>query len=119
MQQQANHTYVEKPWGGEIIWAHTDKYAAKVLEIKAGHQLSLQYHVQKTETIYLESGQLVLQLEDDDGVIRDHTLLPGQSMHIQSPKKHRMIAVKDCRVFEVSTPELTDVVRISDSYGRA
>ena len=111
-------TFVEKPWGNELIWALTDQYAAKILTIKAGHQLSLQYHVQKTETIYLESGRLLLQLEDETGIIQEHTLLPGDSKHIQAPKKHRMIAIEDCRVFEVSTPQLQDVVRIQDSYGR-
>lgn len=109
---------VEKPWGYELIWAHSSRYVGKILSIKADHQLSLQYHVHKVETIYLQSGEMILQYENQDGSMSDHTLKPGDAFHIGNFSKHRMIAIKDCKVFEVSTPELDDVVRIEDSYGR-
>ncbi len=109
---------VSKPWGHEVIFAVTKDYVGKVLVIKAGHQLSLQFHKVKEETIYLQTGEMKFQLEDTHGVMQDHRLLPGQSFHIPPNRKHRMIAVKDCEVFEVSTPHLDDVVRLEDSYGR-
>jgi mannose-6-phosphate isomerase len=109
---------VSKPWGHEVIFAVTKDYVGKILVIKAGHQLSLQFHKVKEETIYLQAGEMKFQLENDRGVIEDHRLLPGQSFHIPPNRKHRMIAVKDCEVFEVSTPHLDDVVRLEDSYGR-
>ena len=109
---------VSKPWGHELIFAHTKDYVGKILVIKAGHQLSLQFHKVKEETIYLQAGEMRFQIEDDHGQLGEVTLLPGQSYHILPNRKHRMIAVKDCEVFEVSTPHLDDVVRLEDSYGR-
>lgn len=105
---------VEKPWGYELIWAHTDKYAGKVLHIEAGHALSLQYHVHKDETIIVQSGTLRLSLGE-----AEHELHPGESAHIAPGTVHRMRAVETCDVIEVSTPELDDVVRLEDQYGRA
>ncbi|HMF47043.1 MAG TPA: cupin domain-containing protein [Candidatus Saccharimonadales bacterium] len=109
---------VNKPWGYEIIWAHTDRYVGKILHINKGESLSYQYHVVKDETIRLLSGALDLDLECDGerGQLR---LAPGESLHIVPGMKHRMIAVEDCDVLEVSTPELDDVVRLEDRYGRA
>ena len=109
---------VNKPWGYEIIWAHTDRYVGKILHINKGESLSYQYHVVKDETIRLLSGTLDLDLESDGerGQLR---LAPGESLHIVPGMKHRMIAVEDCDVLEVSTPELDDVVRLEDRYGRA
>jgi mannose-6-phosphate isomerase len=109
---------VLKPWGHEVIFAVTKDYVGKVLVIKAGHQLSLQFHKVKEETIYLQSGEMKFLIEDTHGVMEEHILLPGQSFHILPNRKHRMVAIKDCEVFEVSTPFLEDVVRLEDSYGR-
>ena len=109
---------VPKPWGHEVIFAVTKDYVGKVLVIKAGHQLSLQFHKVKEETIYLQSGQMKLLLENNEGQVQELILQPGMSAHIFPNRKHRMIAEKDCEVFEVSTPHLDDVVRLDDSYGR-
>jgi quercetin dioxygenase-like cupin family protein len=110
---------VLKPWGHEVIFAHTKDYVGKVLLIKAGHRLSLQFHKVKEETIYLQAGSMKLQIENADGKMEEHLLEPGQCFHILPNRKHRMAAVTDCHVFEVSTPYLDDVVRLEDSYGRA
>jgi mannose-6-phosphate isomerase len=109
---------VEKPWGYELIWAKTQDYVGKVLFIRQGHQLSLQYHQQKEETIFLQSGKMTFVFESDTGVLEKIALHPGQAHHIPVGRKHRMIAVEDCTVFEVSTPQLNDVIRLEDGYGR-
>lgn len=108
---------VEKPWGHEIIWARTDRYVGKLLHIKAGHQLSLQYHKVKDETVHVQSGQMKFRVEEG-GQMVERIMNPGDSYHITPFTKHRMIAVTDCDVLEASTPELDDVVRLEDSYGR-
>ena len=108
---------VEKPWGYELIWAHTDRYVGKVLHIEKGHELSYQYHERKEETIYLHSGRMRLVVEDGNGR-RETVLMPGDAFHIPPLMRHRMIAEEPCDVFEVSTPELEDVVRLEDRYGR-
>ncbi len=109
---------VEKPWGYELIWAKTKDYVGKVLHISKGHRLSLQYHQRKEETIYVVSGRMTLLIEDDAGELREVNMEPGDAHHILPHRKHRMIAVEDCDVFEVSTPQLEDVVRLEDNYGR-
>ena len=109
---------VEKPWGHEEIFAVTRDYVGKILFIRAGHQLSLQFHKVKEESIYLQAGEMDFLLEDQSGQLKTHKLLPGMSFHIPPQRKHRMTAVKDCTVFEVSTPHLDDVVRLDDRYGR-
>jgi mannose-6-phosphate isomerase len=101
-----------------VIFAHTKDYVGKVLVIKAGHSRALQFHKVKEETIFLRSGEMRLVLEDDHGQLAESILKAGQSCHIPANRKHRMIAVKDCEIFEVSTPYLDDVVRLEDSYGR-
>ena len=109
---------VDKPWGHELIWAHTERYVGKVLHIKRGESLSYQYHVVKDETVRLLTG--VLEMEIETGGERSNLRLsPGDCLHITPGMKHRMIAVQDCDVLEVSTPELDDVVRLEDRYGRA
>lgn len=108
---------VDKPWGYELIWAHTDKYVGKILFVKAGEALSLQYHQIKDETIYLFSGELDLILEQD-GEMKTHRVYPGEAFRIRPGVKHRMIAVGDCEILEASTPELDDVVRLEDRYDR-
>ncbi len=110
---------VMKPWGHEVIFAVTKDYVGKILVIKAGHQLSLQFHKVKEETIYMRAGEMKFLIENEQGVMEEHILTEGKSFHILPNRKHRMTAVKDCEVFEVSTPHLEDVVRLEDSYGRA
>ena len=109
---------VKKPWGYELIWAHTERYVGKILHINKGESLSYQYHRVKDETIRLLSGVLEMDVESDGerGKLR---LAPGDCLHIVPLMKHRMTAVEDCDVLEVSTPELDDVVRLEDRYGRA
>ena len=109
---------VEKPWGYELIWAKSDTYVGKILHINKGHRLSLQYHREKEETIMLYSGKMILIFENEKGELEEIPLSSGEAHHIPPGKKHRMIAVENCDVFEVSTPHLDDVVRIEDSYGR-
>ena len=108
---------VEKPWGHEIRFICTERFAGKVLFIRAGSQLSLQYHERKEEAFLVQDGmlELVLGRGADQRVER---LGPGQSWHITPGTVHRFRAVTDCTLFEVSTPELDDVVRLEDDYGR-
>ena len=108
---------VEKPWGYEIIWAHTDSYVGKILHINAGHALSVQYHETKDETVYLLAGELIYRVWEDDRP-RDVGLRVGQSFRITPHTIHQMEAVTDCDVLEASTPHLDDVVRLQDRYGR-
>jgi quercetin dioxygenase-like cupin family protein len=108
---------VDKPWGFELIWAHTDKYVGKILFVKAGEALSLQYHRKKDETIYLFSGELDLLLEEK-GELKKLRVHPGDAFRILPGVRHRMIAVKDSEILEASTPELDDVVRLEDRYKR-
>lgn len=109
---------VDKPWGHEIIFARTDAYVGKVLFIRRGHKLSLQYHKEKEETIYLQAGRMILTVEEGGSLV-ERPMGPGQHQHIAPTVKHRMEAVEDCTVFEVSTTQLDDVVRLEDAYGRA
>jgi mannose-6-phosphate isomerase len=118
MSSKQKITRVEKPWGYELIWAKTQDYVGKVLHIKKGHKLSLQYHRQKEETIFVQSGKMILVFESDQGVLKEVEMHPGEAHHIPTGKKHRMIALEDTDVFEVSTPHLDDVVRLEDGYGR-
>lgn len=104
---------VDKPWGYELRWAVTDRYLGKVLHVNRGEALSLQYHERKDECILLSSGVLDLEL---DGVV--HRLKPGDMAHITPGTRHRMTAVEDCDIFEVSTSDMEDVVRLEDRYGR-
>lgn len=113
-------TVVPKPWGHETIWAHTDRYVGKVLHIKAGHALSVQYHNRKDETIHLLAGEMIYRVrEGEGGDLKDVRLRPGESYHNPPGTVHQMEAVTDCDVLEASTPDLDDVVRLSDRYGRA
>ena len=110
---------VDKPWGHEVIWAQTDRYVGKILVIETGRRLSLQFHEVKDEWIRVLSGRLVLTLEDEAGDVRDHALGPGDGAHIQAHRRHRFLAVERVELVEVSTPELADVVRLADDFGRA
>ncbi len=109
---------VEKPWGHEEIWAETNRYVGKLLHISAGHRLSLQHHEVKDETIRMLSGTMRFELENSEGDIEVFTLETGMTAHIAPFRKHRMQAVTDVVLVEVSTPELDDVVRHQDDYGR-
>jgi len=109
---------VPKPWGHETIWADSELYVGKVLHIKAGQSLSLQYHNQKDETIHLLHGEMVYRVKEGDGPLEDALLKEGESWRNRPGTIHQMEAVTDCDVLEVSTPHLDDVVRLSDRYGR-
>lgn len=117
MSGRAEVKLVPKPWGHEVIWAHTDRYVGKVLHINAGHALSVQYHERKDETVYLLSGELIYWVKVD-GEMRDMKLKVGDAFRITPGTVHYMEAVTDCDVLEASTPDLDDVVRLSDRYGR-
>jgi mannose-6-phosphate isomerase-like protein (cupin superfamily) len=109
---------VPKPWGHEIVFAETERYAGKILHIEPGHRLSLQYHERKDETLYVLSGEVYLSVEVD-GAMRELKLTPGEAYRIRPGVRHRMRAETVCELAEVSTPELSDVVRLEDAYGRA
>lgn len=112
-------TRVNKPWGYEIRWAVTPLYLGKVLHVNRGEALSLQYHEQKDETLYVVRGVLDFELEDAAGRLESHRLEPGDAVHVSPGRRHRMTAVEDCDLYEVSTAEIDDVVRLEDRYGRA
>jgi mannose-6-phosphate isomerase len=114
---RAEVKHVPKPWGHETIWAHTDRYVGKILHIKAGQALSVQYHERKDETVYLLSGELIYWVQLD-GEMKDMKLRKGESFRITPGTIHYMEAVTDVDVLEASTPELDDVVRLKDRYGR-
>ena len=109
---------VSKPWGYELIWAHTSRYVGKILHINKGHRLSYQYHNVKDETIRLLSGSIEVETEVE-GKRTVLNLQSGDCLHIVPLMRHRMIALEDSDVLEVSTPELDDVVRLEDDYERA
>jgi len=109
---------VPKPWGHETIWAHSDRYVGKILHINAGQELSVQYHNRKDETVYLLSGEISYRVQSKGDVLDDVRLKIGESFRTTPGTIHQMVAVTDCDVLEVSTPELDDVVRLSDKYGR-
>lgn len=110
---------VEKPWGYELIWAHTDRYVGKILHINAGESLSLQYHDRKDETIHVLTGQMVFLVGSEGEELEEIDLAQGESFRVTPGTRHRMRAVTDCDLLEASTPELDDVIRLEDRYGRA
>ena len=110
---------VEKPWGYELIWALTDRYCGKVLFIRAGHSLSLQFHREKDESWLVQSGRAKLELgEAGEGVLREEVIAAGAAFHYLPGTVHRVTALEDTTILEVSTPQLDDVVRLEDAYGR-
>lgn len=109
---------VDKPWGYELIWAHTPDYVGKILHVNAGESLSLQYHEVKDETIFLLTGSMRFEVGSSEEDLRDVSLQAGEAFHIEPGTIHRMEAVTDCDILEASTPHLDDVVRIRDRYGR-
>jgi mannose-6-phosphate isomerase-like protein (cupin superfamily) len=109
---------VDKPWGHELVWARTDRYVGKILHVKAGHVLSLQYHNRKDETMHVLSGELILRLQPGERLEERH-FRAGESVHIPPGLVHQIEAVRDTDVLEASTPELDDLVRLQDRYGRS
>ncbi len=110
---------VEKPWGYELWWARTDRYVGKILHVKRGESLSLQYHNVKEETIMVQSGRLLFETGPQGATeLRKVEMRPGDVFHITPGTVHRMTGLEDCDIVEVSTPELEDVVRLEDRYGR-
>jgi mannose-6-phosphate isomerase-like protein (cupin superfamily) len=109
---------VEKPWGHELVWAHTERYVGKVIVIEAGKRLSLQYHRQKDESILVIRGRLCLELEDERGQLERIELGPGEHRRIPVGRRHRFSGIERVELVEVSTPELDDVVRLQDDFGR-
>ena len=109
---------VEKPWGYELIWARTDRYVGKILHVNAGHVLSRQYHNRKDETMHVLSGELILRLGEGAG-FEERPFRAGESVRIRPGVIHQIEAVADSDVLEASTPELDDLVRLSDRYGRS
>ncbi len=110
---------VDKPWGNELIWAETERYVGKILHIKKGHSLSLQYHRQKDETVMVLSGKMRFEHWHEGEKPQFTDLGPRQPFHVTPLLRHRMHALEDTDVVEVSTTELDDVVRLEDRYGRA
>jgi mannose-6-phosphate isomerase len=110
---------VDKPWGYELIWAVTDRYVGKVLFVKAGHSLSLQFHREKDEAWLVQSGRAKLELgEAGDSMLNEEIVGAGAAFHYAPGTVHRVTALEDTTILEVSTPELDDVVRLEDAYGR-
>ena len=111
--------HVPKPWGHETIWARTDRYVGKILHVRAGESLSLQYHRVKDETLRVLCGQMALEVGHEGEQRQTVRLGPGEGWHVTPGTRHRVTALEDTDILEVSTPEVDDVVRLEDSYGRA
>jgi mannose-6-phosphate isomerase len=116
---RADASKVDKPWGYELRWGITDRYAGKVLHVRKGEALSLQFHERKDEFQYVVKGAIDVELGGPDGALTTHRLKAGDTLHISPGTRHRLTAVEDTDIFEVSTPEMDDVVRLEDRYGRA
>ena len=110
-------TRVEKPWGYELHWAKTDRYVGKLIHVNAGHALSLQYHNLKDETMHVLRGELILRTQPADA-LEARAFKAGETVHIPPKLVHQIEAVADSDVLEASTPELDDLVRLQDRYGR-
>jgi quercetin dioxygenase-like cupin family protein len=108
---------VEKPWGYELVVAQTKHYLGKIIHINRGHSLSLQYHREKDESIYVYSGTVLFEVEEK-GQMKRREMKAGDSYHIKPRVKHRMTAAEDTDILEISTPHPDDVVRLKDKYGR-
>jgi len=117
--KRADDSRVDKPWGYELRWAVTDRYLGKVLHVNRGEALSLQYHVRKDEYQYVIAGCVDVEIGGSDEALTTHRMRAGDTLHITPGTRHRITAIEDTDIFEVSTPEGDDVVRLSDRYGRA
>ena len=111
--------HVAKPWGYEIHWAVTDRYVGKLLHIEAGQLLSLQYHEQKDESIYVLRGRMIFRYKNAAGELVDREMIAGEAQHVPTGLVHQFEALEHTDVLEASTPHLDDVVRLQDRYGRA
>ena len=110
----------DKPWGHELIWAETEQYVGKLLFVKAGESLSLQFHNVKDEAWYVLEGRALLEIgRAGDSILDEVHIVAGEAYHFPPGTVHRVRAVEDTRILEVSTPQLDDVVRLADDYGRA
>jgi mannose-6-phosphate isomerase-like protein (cupin superfamily) len=110
---------VEKPWGWELIWAHAEDYVGKILFVRAGHSLSLQFHREKDEAWYVQSGHAEAEVGAvGEAVLNQEVIGPGAALHFPPGTVHRITAIEDTTILEVSTPHLEDVVRLEDRYGR-
>jgi mannose-6-phosphate isomerase len=109
---------VEKPWGWELVWAVTETYVGKLLFVRAGHALSLQYHREKDESWLVHEGRASLELGTLDGPLETREIRPGDAFRYRPGTVHRVTALEDTLILEVSTPQLDDVVRLEDAYGR-
>ena len=109
---------IEKPWGFEILFATTPRYAGKVLFVRKGRRLSLHYHKIKDEVLYVHNGKVDIEIERDDEKKESLTLCAGDCVRIAPLTRHRLSAAEDAKLFEASTPDLDDVVRLDDDYGR-
>ena len=109
---------VEKPWGHELLWASTDRYVGKILHIRAGHLLSLQYHEKKHESIFVLRGRMIFRYRDAQGALVDRPMGAGEAQQVPTGLVHQFEALEDTDVLEASTPHLDDVVRLQDRYGR-
>jgi len=116
---RAEDTLVEKPWGYEVRWAITDRYVGKILHVRKGEALSLQYHERKDEWLLITRGAVDVELGAGKGELKTHRMREGDSVHLEPLTRHRITAVEDTDIYEVSTPEIEDVVRLEDRYGRA
>ena len=111
---------VEKPWGWELIWAHAEQYVGKILFVRAGHALSLQFHNEKDESWYLYDGRAELEMSEAGAPFTNAEVAgPGAAFRLRPGTVHRVRALEDTTMLEVSTPHLDDVVRLDDAYGRA
>ena len=110
---------MDKPWGYEIRWAVTDRYLGKILHVNKGEALSLQYHERKDEYQYVATGSVDIETGGPDGALTKRRMRTGDTLHIRPGTRHRITAIEDTDIFEVSTPEGDDVVRLEDRYGRA
>jgi mannose-6-phosphate isomerase len=117
--KRADDSRVEKPWGYEIRWAVTDRYLGKLLHVNKGEALSLQYHERKDECQYVVAGCVDIEIGGPGGALTTHRMRAGDTLHITPGTRHRITAVDDTDIFEVSTPEAEDIVRLADRYGRA
>jgi mannose-6-phosphate isomerase-like protein (cupin superfamily) len=109
---------VDKPWGWELVWAETDAYVGKLLFVRAGESLSLQYHERKDESWLVREGRATLELGEPGGDLATTEIAPGDTFRFRPGTVHRLSALEDTLVIEVSTPDLDDVVRLDDAYGR-
>ena len=109
---------VDKPWGYELLYAFTDRYCGKVIFIRGGEELSLQFHREKDETLYVQSGRVEFEIGDPGKPVDREVVGPGRAFHLQPGTVHRLRALEDTVVLEVSTPQIEDIVRLEDKYGR-